>query len=191
MKIFFGIILAFAATEIDLNAAEAGMPQLDPKYWASQAFWLILVFTSLYLAVAKLFIPKIKNNLDDRDHKIKSDLDEANNLKNISEKKQIEYEKTIEEAKKEVQQIIFENKKKLDLDIQNKKKVFEKEINEEIEKAQKEINTLKRNSANDIIKISEKVASKIIEDISGEKLNESSIKAVVTEVSKNNLEKNL
>jgi F-type H+-transporting ATPase subunit b len=181
MKIFFGIILAFAATEIDLNAAKAGMPQLDPKYWASQAFWLILVFTSLYLAVAKLFIPKIKNNLDDRDHKIKSDLDEANNLKNISEKKQIEYEKTIEEAKKEVQQIIFENKKK----------VFEKEINEEIEKAQKEINTLKKNSSNDIIKISEKVASKIIEDISGEKLNESSIKAVVTEVSKNNLEKNL
>ena len=82
-------------------------------------------------------------------------------------------------------------KKKLDLDIQNKKKVFEKEINEEIEKAQKEINTLKKNSSNDIIKISEKVASKIIEDISGEKLNESSIKAVVTEVSKNNLEKNL
>ena len=90
-----------------------------------------------------------------------------------------------------MQQIIFENKKKLDLDIQNKKKVFEKEINEEIEKAQKEINTLKKNSSNDIIKISEKVASKIIEDISGEKLNESSIKAVVTEVSKNNLEKNL
>ena len=60
-----------------------------------------------------------------------------------------------------------------------------------IKKAQKEINTLKKNSSNDIIKISEKVASKIIEDISGEKLNESSIKAVVTEVSKNNLEKNL
>jgi len=191
MKIFFGIILASLATEIDLNAAEAGMPQLDPKYWASQTFWLVLVFTSLYLIIAKLFIPKIKNSLDDRDHKIKSDLDEANNLKDIAEKKQIEYEKTIEEAKKEVQQIIFENKKKLDVDIQNKKRVFEKEIDKEIEKAQIEINSLKKNSTNDMIKISEEIASKIIEDISGEKLNESSIKAVVTEVSKINLVKSL
>ena len=37
-------------------AAEAGMPQLDPTYWASQAFWLVLIFTALYLALSNLFI---------------------------------------------------------------------------------------------------------------------------------------
>ena len=36
------------------------MPQLDPKYWASQAFWLIVIFTALYLVLSNLFIPKIK-----------------------------------------------------------------------------------------------------------------------------------
>jgi len=191
MKFLFVTVVAYTATEINLNSAEAGMPQLDPKYWASQAFWLILAFTTLYLAVAKIFIPKIKNSLDDRDHKIKSDLDEANNLKIEAEKKQIEYEKTIEDAKKEVQIIIFESKKKLDLDIQNKKKIFESEINKELESAQREINTLKKNSEKNIIEISEVVASRIIEDLSGDKLNESSIKAAVSEISKNNLEKNL
>jgi len=191
MKIFFGTILAFLVIEIDLNAAEAGMPQLDPKYWASQAFWLVLVFTFLYLGIAKLFIPKIKNSLDDRDHKIKSDLDEANNLKNIAEKKQVEYEKTMENAKKEVQQIIFESKKKLDLDIQNKKKIFDKEIEKELEHAQSEIDEFTKTSEKNITIISEGIASKIIESISGDKLNESSIKAVVSEVSKNNLGKNL
>ncbi len=191
MKIFFGTILAFLVIEIDLNAAEAGMPQLDPKYWASQAFWLVLVFTFLYLGIAKLFIPKIKNSLDDRDHKIKSDLDEANNLKNIAEKKQVEYEKTMENAKKEVQQIIFESKKKLDLDIQNKKKIFDKEIEKELENAQSEIDEFTKTSEKNITIISEGIASKIIESISGDKLNESSIKAVVSEVSKNNLGKNL
>ncbi|MDC1093221.1 F0F1 ATP synthase subunit B, partial [Pelagibacteraceae bacterium] len=29
------------------------MPQLDPTYWASQAFWLILVFAILYISIAK------------------------------------------------------------------------------------------------------------------------------------------
>ena len=58
MRLFLLIIGEFTTSGVNLFAAEAGMPQLDPKYWASQAFWLILVFTSLYLAVAKLFIPK-------------------------------------------------------------------------------------------------------------------------------------
>ena len=44
-------------------AAEAGMPQLDPTYWASQAFWLILVFSILYISIAKFYLPKIKDNL--------------------------------------------------------------------------------------------------------------------------------
>ena len=92
MKIFFVILGASLAINIDLFAAEAGMPQLDPKYWASQAFWLVLVFTLLYLAISKIFIPKIKKNLDNRENKIKEDLDEANNLKILSEKKLKEYE---------------------------------------------------------------------------------------------------
>ena len=69
------------------------MPQLDPKYWASQAFWLILFFTILYISIAKFYLPKIKKNLDDRENKIKEDLDEANNMKSLSEKKLEEYEK--------------------------------------------------------------------------------------------------
>ena len=50
----------------NLYAAEAGMPQLDPKYWASQAFWLILVFTILYISISKFYLPKIKNNLREK-----------------------------------------------------------------------------------------------------------------------------
>ena len=109
MKIFFGIIV-YLSSEIDLNAAEAGMPQLDPKYWASQAFWLILVFTFLYLAISKSFIPKIKNSLDDRDNKIKSDLDEAKNLKNTAEEKDKNYGKSGEKDIKEKPNVDRESK---------------------------------------------------------------------------------
>ena len=80
MKIFFVVLGASLAISIDLFAAEAGMPQLDPKYWASQAFWLILIFTFLYLAISKFFIPKIKSGLDDRENKIKNDIDEIKSL---------------------------------------------------------------------------------------------------------------
>ena len=191
MNKYFSFIVALLALQNDLFAAEAGMPQLDPKYWASQGFWLILVFTILYISIAKFYLPKIKNNLDNRENRIKDDLEDANKFKELSESKLKEYEKILENARKEVIKIHIESKNTLDKDIKTKKETIEKEIEKEIIKAQKEISDLKKNSITDIQKISENIASNIIESISGDKLNENSIKAAVEDVSKKNLGKYL
>ena len=191
MKSYFSLVIATLAMNTDLFAAEAGMPQLDPKYWASQAFWLILIFSILYISIAKFYLPKIKNNLDNRENRIKDDLEDANKFKELSESRLKEYEKILEDTKKEVIKIHMESKNLLDKDIQTKKESIEKEIEKEITKAQKEISDLKKNSISDIQKISENIASNIIETISGDKLNESSIKAAVEDISKKNLGKYL
>ena len=57
MRLFLLSIGIFITSKSYLLAAEAGMPQLDPTYWASQAFWLILIFIALYIAISNLFIP--------------------------------------------------------------------------------------------------------------------------------------
>jgi F-type H+-transporting ATPase subunit b len=191
MKRYLSLIIAIIAIQNNLFAAEAGMPQLDPTYWASQAFWLILIFTILYISISKFYLPKIKGNLDDRENKIKEDLDSANKFKDLSESKLREYEKILEESKKEVIKIHLESKNRLDKDIREKKTKMEKEIENEIAKAQKEINELKKDSISDIQNISKSLASSIIEDISGDKLNESSIKAAVEDISKKNIDKYL
>ena len=191
MKRYLSLIIAILAIQTDLFSAEVGMPQLDPTYWASQAFWLILVFTILYISIAKFYLPKIKNNLDDRENKIKEDLDAANKFKELSELKLKEYEKILVRSKKEVIKIHLESKNKLDKDIQTKKNIVEKEIENEITKAQREIAELKKNSIADIQNISKDIASSIIENISGDKLNESSINAAVEDASKKNIGKYL
>ena len=184
-------VIAILAIHNNLFAAEAGMPQLDPTYWASQAFWLILIFTVLYISIAKFYLPKIKSNLDDRENKIKEDLDAANKFKNLSESKLKEYEKILYDSKKEVIKIHLESKKKLDKDIHNKKDSMEKDIEIEISKAQKEILDIKKNSVNSIQDISRAITANIIEKISGDKLNESSIKATVEDLAKKNIGKYL
>jgi len=191
MKRYLALILVLSAIYTDLFAAETGMPQLDPKYWASQAFWLILIFSILYLSISKFYLPKIKKNLDDRENKIKEDLDEANNMKNLSEKKLEEYNVILENSKKEVAKILLESKNTLNKDIQNKKDSMEKEIENEISKAQKEILELKKGSISSINNISQEITSNIIEKMSGDKLNESSVKAAVEDVSKKNIGKYL
>ena len=191
MRLFLLVIGILITSNTSLLAAEAGMPQLDPTYWASQAFWLVLIFTALYLALSNLFIPKIKDNIDSRENKIKDDLDEAQKLKNLTEQKLKEYEQSIENAKKEVQKIIFESNNELSSQIQSKKKEFEKEIEKEIKNAEKEIENLKKESLESISIISEEMASKVIEQISGEPMNQSSIKAAILEATKKNLGKYL
>ena len=191
MNRYFGLIIALLAIQNDLLAAEVGMPQLDPKYWASQAFWLILVFTILYISIAKFYLPKIKNNLDNRENRIKNDLDDASKFKELSELKLKEYEKILENAKKEVIKIHVDSKNVLDKEIKRKKEIIEKEIEKEILEAQKDISELKKNSILSIQKISENIASDVIESISGDKLNQSSIKAAVEDVSKKSIGKYL
>ncbi len=191
MKLYLNFFIAFFAIQGYLYAAEAGMPQLDPKYWASQGFWLILIFTILYFSISKFYLPKIKNNLDDRENRIKDDIEDANKSKELSESKLKEYQKILEDAKKEVIKIQLESKAKSDKDINEKKEKIEKEIEKELVQAQKDIAELKKNSISDINNISKEIVANIIENLSGDKLNESSIKAAVEEISKKNVGKYL
>jgi len=191
MKSCLSFLIIFTAVNTSLFAADAGMPQLDPKYWASQAFWLILIFGILYISISKIYLPKIKNNLDDRQNKIKEDLDNANKFKEESDLKQKDYVEIIKNAKIEVTKIHLESKIILDKNIKSKKEIVEKEIEAEIAKAQKEIIELKKDSIKSIQKISSEIASNLIQNISGDKLNDSSVKAVVEDVSKKSIGKYL
>tara|TARA_B100000886_G_C20304896_1_gene441312 strand:+ start:227 stop:802 length:576 start_codon:yes stop_codon:yes gene_type:complete len=191
MKIKITLIIFIFWFETILFAAEAGMPQLDSKYWFSQSFWLILIFLVLYLSLSKFFIPKIKNNLDDREKKIKDNLDEAKEFSELADKKKLDYENQILNAKKDVVKIIADSKKQLDKNINQKRNEFEKELEKEVLKVEKEILNLKNSSSGSINIIAEEISEKIIENLTGEKLNNSSIKASIAEVTKNKMDKYL
>ena len=163
-------------------AAEAGMPQLDPTYWASQVFWLTIIFSAIYFLIAKIFVPKIKGNIDARESQIRKDIDEANTLKEEADKKLQKYNSLIDEAKLEARKILSESRKKINEDIQTKKEQIEKDIQKETLGATKEIEKFKINSLNKVNIISEEIVSEIIQDIFKEDLNKSSIKATVSEV---------
>ena len=189
-KFFFLLIACLFNTKI-VSGAEEGMPQLNPEYWAAQTFWLILIFSSLYLIIWKIFLPKIIDSVENRKSKIVNDLNEAQKLKENAETKLKEYEKIIEEAKKTAKKIIEENKKNLTSDIKNKNQELNKTIEKELLAAEKEINDLKNNSITNINKIAVEISSDLIKQIVGTEINMSNVSAIVQEVSKKKLENNL
>ena len=164
--------------------AEEGMPQLNPDYWVSQIFWVILVFTILYVILWKIILPKINENLENRKSQILTDLDDAQKFKDQSEENISEYNKIFNQAKQDAKKILDETRKKINLDIENKNNQFNLEIKKEIENAEKEIKTLKLSSIKDINKISIETSSEIVRKMVGTEVNTSSVSAIVEDISK-------
>ena len=185
MKNFcFALCIAFVVCVNQAFGSEAGMPQLNPEFWAAQIFWLILTFSSLYLIIWKVFLPKITLSIENRKSRVVNDLDEAQKLKENAEKKLNEYNKIIEESKKEAKKIIEDNKKKLDRDIKNKRYEFNDEIEKELMAAEKEIKDLKKSSISNINNIATETSAEIIKQIINIEVNKSSVSAIVDDVVK-------
>ena len=184
MRKFYVLLIFSTLLCGKLFAAEAGMPQLDPKYWASQAFWLIIIFFSIYMLIDKIFIPKIKNNIDARESKIRKDLDEAKMFREEAEKKLKIYVDLIEKSKLDSKKILSDSKHKLNEDLKVKREKIQNEIDSEIINADNEIKKFKIESQNKIASIAENIVSDLLKYIFSEEGNKSSIKATVSEVIK-------
>jgi len=190
-RVFFIVFIQSAIFSSESLGAEEGMPQLNPEFWFSQTFWLILVFVILYLIIWKKILPKITDNLENRKKTISNDLEEAQNLKKLAEERYKEYKKLIDDAKNEAGKIISESKLKLDQDLNNKKMEIQKEIDREINEVEKEIKNFKKKSLESVSKISKEISSEVIKKILNTKINESNLSAIVEEVSQKRLKNNL
>ena len=171
--------------------SEAGMPQLNPEFWASQTFWLILIFSTLYLIIWKIFLPKITYSIENRKLRIVNNLDEAQKLKENAEKKLKEYDEIIKKSKNEAKKIIEDSKKKLDRDIENKKQKFNIEIEEELKSVEKEIKDLKKSSLSNISNIAVQTSTEVIKQIIDTEVNKSNVSAIVEDIIKRKIEKHI
>ena len=179
---------------VDVNwalGAEVGMPQLNPEFWTAQAFWLILIFSFLYLIIWKIFLPKITYSIENRKSRVVDDLDEVQKLKESAEKKLNEYNEIIEKSKKEAKKIIEDSKKKLDRDIENKKQKFHDEIEKELVAAEREIKDLKKSSVSNIINIAAETSTEVIRKIIDVQVNKSNVNAIVDDITKREVKKHI
>ena len=184
------IFISFLLTGLVESAESSGMPQLNPKFWFSQIFWLILTFGILFIVLSKLILPKISKNLEIRKFQILENIETAEKQREESENKIKEYEKIILDSKNEAKNYFNKAREKVLKDIDNKREVLENNINEEIVKVEKEISELKNKSAETINKIAIEISSDIVKQLIGVQVNNSSISATVENISKKVKEKN-
>ena len=184
-KIYFQSIFFSFLFSLEAFAAESGgMPQLNPEFWISQIFWLTLTFGILYIILSKLILPKISDNLESRKSQILENIEAAEKQRQNSEEKLKEYEEIVSKSKMEAKNIFNQAREKALKDISAKKEVLDKQIDEEISKAEQEIKELQSGAAEKINKIAIETSSELIQKLIGAEVNNSSISAIVDDLSK-------
>ena len=129
-KVFFS---SFFFSELVQAAGEnGGMPQLNPESFSSQIFWLIVLFSFLFLVNHYIFLPRLEKVRKKRDEtidenlneakkinesinslieKMKKDFDEAKNQQNLAIKNSYEKNKVLLDEKIHILNEEFDNKK--------------------------------------------------------------------------------
>ena len=186
-KILFRTLAVYFLSINFIQAAESGgMPQLDPEFWFSQIFWLIITFGILYLVLSKLILPKISDNLETRKSQVLDNLELAEKQRNESEAKLKEFDNIILKSKIDAENLFNEARKKLLDDINKKKQELEEEIDKEVKIVEAEIEELKKKSPEKINKIAIETSSDLINQLIGANVNNSSITAIVTDIANKN-----
>jgi len=171
-------------------AAEGGgMPQLNPEFWVSQIFWLVITFGILYVVLSKLILPKISANLESRKSQISDNIEAADKQREESEKKLNEYDLIITKSKAEAKNIFNQAREKALKDINVKRDILNKQIEDEIKRVEDEINLLRKDAPVKINKIAIETSGELVQKLIGAEINNSSISAIVDDLSKKNGDK--
>jgi len=186
-KIFFQLtFFNFFLIKDVFGAESGGMPQLNPEFWISQIFWLTLTFGILYIILSKLILPKISANLELRKSQIQENIEAAEKQRESCESKLKEYDQIILKTKLQAKSIFKDARDKALKDINSKKEVLDNQINDEIKKAEQEIEQLRKGAPEKINKIAIETSSEIIQKLIGADINNSSLSAIVEDLSKKN-----
>lgn len=172
------------------------MPQLEQtSVFASLIFWSLISFGLLFILLKKYAFPPLLEILDEREKKIRGDIQGAEKLKADAQKLQEEFElnlKTAHEKSATIIQMATDESKKLQermlQETQAKIKQMQKDAEQELTSARgKLLGEIRSYTAALTIASTEKILKKVISDADRKRLVDESIEEVTKEIRQSGL----
>ncbi len=121
------------------EGGSGGLPQLNPDSFASQLFWLAVVFAALYLMMARSVLPRIREVLMKRESQIQHDLDTAEKAKLEAEAARKSYEADLASAKQQSADLFARTQREIDSFLGDEQKRLQESLDAIITDSQKRI----------------------------------------------------
>lgn len=143
------------------------MPQLDPTWFVSQIFWLVLTFTLLYIVLSQLVLPPLLEVMTLRKETLDSDIDTAQRLKTQAEDAKALYEKALAEARERSQAVMDEAVKKHKAAYEQSMRDMDARISGKISEAESRIHAQKQELMQALTPMANELSQSIISKITG------------------------
>ena len=111
------------------------MPQLNPEFFSSQVFWLIVTFSFLLFFMWKVSLPRISSVLEKRKNKINGDIQTAKKLQTEAEKIQVNIDQLLYKTRDQVAQLLKEKTNILQQNMSTQLQKIDKELVQYIDDA--------------------------------------------------------
>ena len=155
------------------------MPQLDPEFFVSQLFWLVVTFSFLLLFLWKVSLPRIGSVLEKRENKINNDIKTAKQLQIEAEKIQDQIEQKLHDSKEQNISLIKKSAVNLLNQASEELLKLDKELNKKIEKSAKVIENNKKESLKQIHEQIHEITKLTLSKLSSVQINDQEIKESV------------
>ena len=158
------------------------MPQLNPEFFVSQLFWLVVTFTFLLIFLWRISLPRIGSVLEKREKKINDDIAAAKELQEKAEAIQKILEDKLRNARTETAEMI----KTTSINLQEKTAIelvkLDKNLDKKIHDSANNIEKSKSDSLNQIHDQIYEITKLIFSKITNFKVSNLDVKDAVTAV---------
>ena len=158
------------------------MPQLNPEFFASQLFWLVITFVFLFIFLWRISLPRINSVQTKRENKIKEDIKKAKQLQAEAEDIQEQINKQLDQAKSDSAELIKSAFVKLQDESSKKLEELDKSLSTKIDATYEAIEKNKNESMNQIYEQINDITKLMISKISYIQVNEGEIKMAVEKI---------
>ena len=159
------------------------MPQLNPEFFLSQIFWLILSFSFLLVFLWRISIPRISKALENRQNKIDSDLKNAKNNQIEAEKIQKEIDNSLLEAQNNSEKELKKSINSQAKEIEKKLSLLDKEIEKSIDATHQRIKNFEDDAYKDMKKQVEELSSVAYKKLVGNEIKDEYVKSILDKIS--------
>jgi F-type H+-transporting ATPase subunit b len=143
------------------------MPQLAAETFASQLIWLAITFVILYLIMSRVVIPRVGGILEDREARIRGDLDKAEELKADADKAMDEYESRLAEARASAQGIIGEMKAEMAAETEKRRQEIDAELSKRQAEAESRIAEQRASALGSLDDVAKQATAAVLERLTG------------------------
>ena len=158
------------------------MPQLNPEFFASQLFWLVITFVFLFIFLWRVSLPRINSVQTKRANKIKEDIKKAKQLQAEAEDIQAQINKQLDQAKSDSAELIKSAFIKLQDESSKKLEDLDKNLSTKIDATYETIEKNKSESMSQIYEQINDITKLMISKISNIQVNDEEIKMAVEKI---------